>query len=219
MQMWTSKQFSHSVLTCSITGSASSTRSRKKNLTAKWNHSFSGLMSSKNCHNCSALASLVCDWQRHQSWARCTMRKVYLWMFPAGSVVSLCLWKHEGGALYKTGVQDHSPPSTPPARFPFNFLPRSRAKRDGTWCGRPPKANDRLRNPAACRGSGHFSAVYGNAHGFHYVTSVSRATMNSAWGEIHKQGPTPDSLCKIHIAAASLFSFPTSPAVEEKVTW
>ncbi len=31
LQMWTSKQFSHSVLTCSITGSASYTRSRKKN--------------------------------------------------------------------------------------------------------------------------------------------------------------------------------------------
>lgn len=91
LQMWTSKQFSHSVLTCSITGSASYTRPPppKKKLTAKWNHSFSGLMSSKNCHNCPGLASLVCDWQRHQLWARCTAeRKVDWWMFPVGICVN-----------------------------------------------------------------------------------------------------------------------------------
>lgn len=91
--MWTPKHFCYFVLTCSIIGSASYSRSRKKKLTAKWNHSFSGLMSSKNCHNCPGLASLVCDWQRHQCWARCTERKADCWMFPVGSVVTLCLFK------------------------------------------------------------------------------------------------------------------------------
>lgn len=93
LQMWTPKHFCYFVLTCSIIGSASYSRSRKKKLTAKWNHSFSGLMSSKNCHNCPGLASLVCDWQRHQCWARCTERKADCWMFPVGSVVTLCLFK------------------------------------------------------------------------------------------------------------------------------
>ncbi len=73
-----------------------------KKLTAKWNHSFSGLMSSKNCHNCAGLASLVCDWQRQQRWARCMERKEDRWRLPVACVNSL-------GCAVEEGVQDHFP--------------------------------------------------------------------------------------------------------------